>query len=123
MTKEERLNRISELLSCETDAAVWIDAILVELLRALKKHPSWPIDAVHAAAILAEESGELTQAALDFHYGGFVRPMDEAHGAINKMATEAVQCGAMSLRFLLAISHYAPTRGKEGQYEDARGCP
>lgn len=75
---------------------------LDELGRAEVKHPSWCCDAVHGAAILAEESGELTQAAIDFHYNGGT---DEDR---ERMRAEAVQCGAMALRFLLALENYTP---------------
>ena len=32
---------------------------------AVVKHPTWPVDHIHAAAILGEEAGEVLQAALD----------------------------------------------------------
>jgi NTP pyrophosphatase (non-canonical NTP hydrolase) len=75
----------------------WLDEFLWELINAEKKHPGWPDDVVHASAILAEESGELTQAALDYHY---------SNGAAERLAEEAVQCGAMALRFLLHLETY-----------------
>jgi hypothetical protein len=46
-----------------------LTAFMLEIERAKKIHPDWPLDVVHAAAILCEEAGELIQAALDFHYG------------------------------------------------------
>ncbi len=78
-----------------------VDWMLAELARAEAKHPHWPADPVHAAAILAEESGELTQAALDFYYG---------QGSLQRMKEEAIQCGAMALRFLenLGLYHDRP---------------
>jgi NTP pyrophosphatase (non-canonical NTP hydrolase) len=76
--------------------------ILVEYLRARQKHPDWPTDPVHAAAVLGEESGELTQAALQFYY-------DDADK--EDMYQEAVQCGAMSLRFLMHMLSY----GRKGR--------
>lgn len=77
-----------------------LQSFLDELRRAESKHPSWCSDAVHGAAILGEESGELTQAALDFHYNGGLAEDRE------RMRAEAVQCGAMALRFLLALETY-----------------
>ena len=44
--------------------------IVLELVQAKAKHSYFPDDPIHAAAILAEESGESTQAALDFVYSG-----------------------------------------------------
>ena len=48
-------------------------------------------------ATLGEESGELTQAALDFVYN---------NGTIEHMKEEAVQCGAMAIRFLENLARY-----------------
>jgi hypothetical protein len=45
-----------------------IALILAELDAARKKHPFWPTDVVHQAAIVAEESGELVRATLRYHY-------------------------------------------------------
>lgn len=39
-----------------------------ELAASRKKHPTWPRDIIHAAAVVAEESGELIRAALQAHY-------------------------------------------------------
>jgi len=41
-----------------------------ELEAAERKFPKFPRDAIHAAAIVAEESGELVQAALQYTYEG-----------------------------------------------------
>ena len=71
--------------------------IFAELQRAKQKHPIFPDDPIHAAAILGEESGELTQAALDFVYH---------NGTIERMKEEAVQCGAMAIRFLENLARY-----------------
>lgn len=72
-----------------------LDMILMELREAEKKFPYWPGDVVHAAAIVAEESGELTQAALDRYY--------ERHDSDNRMIKEAAQTGAMAIRFLIMM--------------------
>jgi hypothetical protein len=74
-----------------------IRIIMQELRRAEEKHPSFPIDPVHASAIIAEECGELTQAALQYYY-------DDKPGA--RMVDEAVQVGAMAIRFVLNSSLY-----------------
>lgn len=75
-----------------------VDELKAELSKAEEKHPIWPTDAVHASAILNEEAGELTQSALDFHYG------DTAD--VERMREEAIQVGAMALRFLKNLDGY-----------------
>lgn len=81
--------------------------ILDELSRAVEKHPIWPIDAIHAAAILSEEAGELVQAANDFHdiYPGHLIEYREKR---EHMKTEATQVGAMAIRFLMHLKEYQP---------------
>ena len=69
-----------------------VSDIVAELERAERKFPGWPVDPVHAAAVVVEEAGELQQAALQFTYEG---------GGFDAMCKEAVQTGAMALRFLL----------------------
>jgi hypothetical protein len=63
-----------------------------ELQSAERKFPGFPTDPIHAAAILQEEAGELVQSALQYTYEG---------GCLGAMQKEAVQVGAMALRFLL----------------------
>lgn len=70
---------------------------LEEILAAEKVFPGWPSDVVHAAAIVAEECGELVKAAIDFHYG---------RGCKGVLQNEAVQTGAMVYRFLMDIERY-----------------
>lgn len=65
-----------------------------ELLRAESKFPSFPIDPVHAAAVVVEEAGELQQAALQATY---------ENGFMEAMVKEATHVGAMALRFLLNV--------------------
>lgn len=74
-----------------------ISEITNELNRAEKKFPSWPNDIIHASAIVAEESGELTRSALQFQYEG---------GSIEDARTEAIQTAAMAIRFLKNIDEY-----------------
>lgn len=76
--------------------------LIYELVRAVIKHPKWPTDAIHASAILNEEAGELTQAAIDFHFSGEGR---------EHMREEAIQVGAMVLRFLMNLDGYKPEGG------------
>ncbi len=70
-----------------------VDLVLKELRKAEEKFPGFPTDPVHAAAIVAEEAGELVQAALDHSY------MREG----SPMMKEASHVAAMGIRFLLSL--------------------
>lgn len=67
-------------------------SILTELNSAIEKHPQWPKDNIHSAAIVCEEAGELIRAALQVQY---------ENGKFHHMHDEAIQTGAMALRFLI----------------------
>lgn len=71
-----------------------IISMLQELERAEKKHPSWPSDMIHAAAIVGEESGELIRAALQYKY---------EDGDLHPVTVEAKQTGTMAIRLLKEI--------------------
>lgn len=71
--------------------AVVLKAIEEELERARKKFPKWPKDHIHAAAIVAEEAGELIRAALQYKYEF------QKSSAITE---EAIQTAAMCIRLL-----------------------
>ena len=68
-----------------------IEAIEAEVERATAKHSRWPADPIHAAAIVAEEAGELVKASLDHVYHG-ERGSD--------MDMEAIHTAATCIRFL-----------------------
>ena len=90
--------RLAELLfAVGGETEEYMESILVELLQARVRHPDWPSDPVHASAIIGEESGELTQAALDFYYRG---------EGTARMMEECIQVGAMALRFLMHLGEY-----------------
>lgn len=74
-----------------------LEAIVNEYERAVSKHPDWPKDAIHAAAIVAEESGELVRAALQYNY---------EQGEMQSIQNEAIQTGAMAVRMLRNIANY-----------------
>lgn len=78
-----------------------INLIIDELERATLAWPEWPTDPVHAAAVLAEEAGEVVQAALEFVY---------QDGDREPMGIEATQVGAMAIRFLMSFGKYDPTQ-------------
>lgn len=68
-----------------------MNAVLEELERAIAKFPTFPTDVVHASAIVAEEAGELSAAALQVTYEG---------GTWEAVEEEAIQTAAMAIRLL-----------------------
>jgi hypothetical protein len=95
-----KLAQMCDRLQAERDAlldgplAVAIHLVLSELRAAEIKHPNWPKDQVHAAAVLAEESGKVVKAALDYHYDS---------GSLADLRKELAQTGAMALRMLINL--------------------
>ncbi len=65
-----------------------------EVKRAIDLFPCWPKDAIHAAAIVSEESGELIRATLRHRYEG---------GQEDDMKTEALHTAATAIRFICNI--------------------
>ncbi len=70
-----------------------IKLILNELRDAETDHPTWPEECIHAASIVVEEAGELLRDCATFEENGDQR-------LIINMQNEAVQTGAMALRFI-----------------------
>lgn len=69
-------------------------AVRVEIARAMALHPVWPDDVVYAAATVAEEAGELVQAALDVFDGT---------KKIDSVRREALHTAATSIRLLMNL--------------------
>lgn len=84
--------------------------IYEELSRARSKHPDWPTDPVHAVTVLAEEAGELQRAVLQAYYEG---------GSIDEVRKEAIQTGAMVLRFLENLGRYEWPKNGKPDWKDA----
>lgn len=85
----------AEKLAGETVADPILSAIVSEISRAATKFPTWPVRGIDAAAVVAEESGELQQAALQATYEG---------GSVEAVRKEAIQTAAMAIQFLLNLS-------------------
>lgn len=82
-----------KLLDLPIDVKNCVVLITDELMKAIGKHPNWPENnVIHCAAIVSEESGELIRAALQLHY---------ENGSVDEVEKEAIQTGAMALRFLI----------------------
>jgi len=78
--------------------------VVAELKSAEEKHPGWPVDPIHAAAIVAEEAGELIQASIDYVYD---------NGTEEQLVLEATQTAAMGIRFLLHIGSLARAKSEQ----------
>lgn len=77
-----------------------------ELEKAKRKFPKWPTDPIHAAMIVAEESGELMKEILQMVY--------EPHKTdIDKVRKEALQTAAMCVRFIESLDN------KEYEFEES----
>ena len=83
------------------DKAKAVELILAELEKAEEKWPNWPEDKVHAAAIVAEEAGELLEVANSFRIEPEPISQEEYKEYLSEMEKEAVQTGAMAVRFLI----------------------
>ena len=68
-----------------------LEAVDRELENARRKFSFWPEDKIHAAAICAEEAGELVRATLKYTY---------EQGSLEECNKEAMQMIAMGFRFL-----------------------
>lgn len=79
-----------------------------ELDEALEQWPAWPADPVHAAAVIAEETGELVQACLDFTYA-----LPNFHR--ESIQKEAAQVGAMAIRMLMHVEQYHSRQSEPAQ--------
>lgn len=91
--------KLIEMRMVGIDVASSVLSVLRELERALSKFPQWPNDPIHAAAVLQEEAGELVQGALQATY--------EPHKSDPAdVEVEAVQTGAMAIRWLMSFDHY-----------------
>jgi hypothetical protein len=74
-----------------------VGQILEEYIRASDIH-QFPVDVIHAAAIVSEEAGELVKAANDTYY-------HDCPAHRQNLMEEAVQTGAMAIRFLENIGN------------------
>lgn len=71
-----------------------VNLILQELERAEKIHPKWPVDIFQQNSILAEEAGEVTKAVNEYWWSS---------GTLDHIKKEAIQTGAMTIRFLINL--------------------
>ena len=100
----EEIVELDKQLENEKPQSLEVREVLDELARACVKFPWWPTDPIHAAAIVAEEAGELVKDALQMVY-----EPDKPHN----IAKEAIQTAAMALRFLLSINDYKTIKSEQ----------
>jgi len=83
------------------------DEIAEEVSKAVTKFPNWPTDPFHAFSVVSEEYGELAQAMLQHVYE------PEKGVSFEDIEKEAIQLGAMCVRFLTSVREYEFKKGKE----------
>ena len=89
-----------------------IEDIQNELVRAFDRFPEFPTDPVHAAAIVAEEAGELVRASLQATY-------QQADWEWEEVKEEAVQTAAIALRFLVMMPYMKKRKSPQATDETA----
>jgi len=82
--------------------------LMSELERAKEKYPKYPRSMTHAVALIMEEAGELQQ-AVNNHTWNYRDPQ-----SWSKIENEAIQTGAMVIRFLWNIHKLNNTRCVQG---------
>ena len=98
MKNKQELMKRTELISTEKERQGVIKWVLEELSTAEGKFPKWPIDVVHAASIVAEEQGEMQQAALEYLWF-----LDKDNDLLDNLLIEATHTAAMAVRFLIQL--------------------
>lgn len=76
------------------------EEISLELENALRLHPMWPDDPLHALAVVQEEVGEVAKATLTLTY----EPGKETR---ERLRTEALQACATLFRFIHSLDREA----------------
>ena len=87
-----------------------IELIRAELAKAAKKFPTWPTRVIDAGNVVSEEAGELAKACLQATY--------EKHKETPEgVQMEAVQTGAMAVRFLMSMGSYDYSEGPQHEQD------
>ena len=83
-----------------------IEMIRAEVTKATAKFPTWPTDIIHAGNVVSEEAGELAKECLQVVYEPHKSSLTDVHN-------EAVQTGAMAIRFLMSMNRYTLAQGEQ----------
>jgi hypothetical protein len=100
MDKPEQM----ELIASNNELAAFDQAVDFELRDAEELFPLFPTDPIHMVAVMTEEAGECTRAALKHVYEG--KP-------IENIQVELVQCAAVCRRACIAIERIKATTPQE----------
>ena len=88
-----------------------IEMIRAEVSKATRKFPTWPTDIIHAGNVVSEEAGELAKECLQVVY--------EPHkSSTDDVQAEAVQTGAMAVRFLMSMDRYTYVQCEQHNQDD-----
>lgn len=87
-----------------------VNDIMLEVIKATIKFPTWPTRIIDAGGVVFEEAGELAKACLQVTY----EPDKETMAGVR---TEAIQTAAMCIRFLSSIDYYDVTPGPQHKQE------
>lgn len=84
--------------------------IRAEVLRATTKFKTWPTRVIDAGNVVIEEAGELAKACLQATY-------EKDKSGPNDVFEEAIQTGAMAVRFMMSINKYDYEEGPQHKQE------
>lgn len=97
--------KMRALIATSGEVKGLVSEVLDELAAAEGAWPGWPQDAIHGAAVLAEEAGEVVQAALQLTYRHAM--MTEGQRTQREhLREELLQTAAMALRNLVALDRW-----------------
>jgi len=88
-----------------------IELIRAEVTKATVKFPTWPTRVIDAGNVVSEEAGELAKAVLEATY-------EKHKSGPAEVEMEAIQTGAMAVRFLMSMGRYDYTPGEQHEQND-----
>lgn len=103
------MNKMYDDQLWEQDISIAVQAIKTTLRVAKDNHPKYPLDIIHQAAIMAEESGEVVQAAIDYIYHD---------GCMEAVINELTQTAAMCIRMM---AHFYDCKKRGIQVREREG--
>lgn len=92
--------------------------VLGELEKALDKFPTWPVDPLHALAVLSEEYGEVAKAMLELTY-------EPSKITIADARLEVAQMAAMAVRLMASLEEYVYQKSPQYKHGEmvSKKCP